>query len=82
MTDTTAKLTRTNELLAARSLGWTNAQFWEAHSLLSAISNDEMGDEVTFRNLMVAWGDEEERRIDNGEHEGCSPELQAQLRAK
>lgn len=78
----TTKANRTNELLQTlRTEGWTNEQFWEAHVLLSAISNEEMFEYIPFRSLLVYWTEEEGKRIEYGEHEGCSPELVAQFRA-
>lgn len=75
------KVDRIKELLMAeRTEGWDNSQFWEAQIILNSIPEREST--KLSRTLLYVWTDEEERRIENGIHEGCSPELEAELMAK
>lgn len=76
-----AKNTRALELLAAlRYGGWNNAEFWEAQQLLRTTAGRDMTEAMD--NLLFRWCDEEERRINSGTHEGCGPELEAEITAK
>lgn len=77
----TAKNARAQQLLAAlRYGGWNNSEFWEAQQLISSTSEADMPDAML--RLMMAWGDVEEARINNGTHEACGPELEAEITAK
>ena len=78
-TTTSAKNTRALELLAIRRGEWTNAQFWEAQQITRTTASHDMTEAMD--DLLFRWCDEEERRIDSGTHEGCNPELEAEITA-
>ena len=81
MVSIASKNARALELLAAlRYGGWNNPEFWEANQILRSVSSADMTD-VMIR-LLTAWTDIECDRIACGEHDPCSPELDAVITAQ
>lgn len=70
-----AKTARAEELLAIDNRSWTNAQFWEADRIISTTptKNDVIVD------LLFAWCDAEEYRIDTCTHSSRGEALNAEL---
>lgn len=80
--DTTKTLRATELLTTLRTVGWTNAQFWEAKQLMDSVSYNEGSNDDAFINLLFVWSDVESDRIACGEHDKCDDLLAAELDAK
>ena len=80
--DATKTLRATELLTTLHTVGWTNAQFWEAKQLMDSVSYNEGSNDDAFINLLFVWSDVESDRIACGEHDKCDDLLAAELDAK